>query len=302
MPPGSGRKLCPEWLEVTKTQNQNKVMCKHCGTEISSKIERIRGHLNKCNAHSASVSRSFVDFELNEDDAPTTSAKSVGNSTVENDSTTVTLPYNKPKRQRTMSHFTVITTDNQKSDLDLKIAKFFYGNNIAFNAANSVEYKDMIMTLRPGYSGPSSSALAGNLLDEFSVDVDNSIKKQLEEISSVTLLLDGWSNVQNDPVIATCIHTGSTSFFINAVDGGCNKKTSEYCAEIAIEAIHHCNTIFGIEVFSICTDNENKMIKTREIVKEKYPNMITYGCSALYLNLLEQEISNKDVPISNKDM
>lgn len=82
------------------------------------------------------------------------------NSTVENDSTTVTVPCNKHKRQRTMSHFTVITTQSQKSNLDLNIAKVFYGNNIAFNAANSVEYKDMIMTLRPGYSGPSSSALA----------------------------------------------------------------------------------------------------------------------------------------------
>lgn len=65
----------------------------------------------------------------------------------------------------------------------------------------------MILTLRPGYSGPSSNDLGGKLLDAVSDDVDESIKKQLEENTSITLLLDGWSNVKNDPVIATCIHS-----------------------------------------------------------------------------------------------
>lgn len=74
MPAGSGRKVCPKWLEVKKIQEEsNKVKCNHCGTKISAKIERIRSHLNKCNKHFAS--RSFNSLELDED-APTTSERS----------------------------------------------------------------------------------------------------------------------------------------------------------------------------------------------------------------------------------
>lgn len=183
MPAGSGRKVCSEWLEVTKLPDEsNKVQCNHCGTKISSKIERIRSHLNKCNK--VPLSRSFVSTELDED-APSNHSRNADRE-VE-----VTFEGNsrneKPcaKRQRTMKDFTVITTDNQKSNLDLKVANFFYGNNIAFNAAKSTEYKDMMMTLRPGYSGPSSSDLGGKLLDTVS---DDMVWTKASEKSSMKIL------------------------------------------------------------------------------------------------------------------
>lgn len=43
-----GRKIALEWSEVLKIDNDSKCKCKHCNELISAKIERIRGHLNKC--------------------------------------------------------------------------------------------------------------------------------------------------------------------------------------------------------------------------------------------------------------
>lgn len=50
MPFGSGRKGAPEWAEMLQDENEkkNKVICKHCNSEVSAKIERIRVHLHKC--------------------------------------------------------------------------------------------------------------------------------------------------------------------------------------------------------------------------------------------------------------
>ena len=48
-----------------------------------------------------------------------------------------------------------------------------------------------------------------------------------------------------------------------------NKKTTTYCSQIATENIHFCQEKFGINVFAICTDNESKMVKMREILKQK---------------------------------
>jgi hypothetical protein len=33
----------------------------------------------------------------------------------------------------------------------------------------------------------------------------------------------------------------------------------------------------------------------KEILKETYPNLITYGCSAHYLNLVEKEVTPKAI-------
>lgn len=45
--PGCCRKRTNEWSEVTKVEGSNKAICKHCSTEISAKIERIKTHLTK---------------------------------------------------------------------------------------------------------------------------------------------------------------------------------------------------------------------------------------------------------------
>nr|XP_047134881.1 uncharacterized protein LOC124812377 isoform X2 [Hydra vulgaris] len=37
------------------------------------------------------------------------------------------------------------------------------------------------------------------------------------------------------------------------------------------------------------------MKKMRDSIKETYPNLLTYGCSAHYLNLLEKEVTHPDV-------
>ena len=52
---------------------------------------------------------------------------------------------------------------------------------------------------------------------------------------------------------------------------------------------------FGEKVFAICTDNKNKMVKMRKILQKNNPDLITYGFSAHYVNLLENDISSNTV-------
>lgn len=146
MPPGSGRKESPEWMEVSKIEGDpRKVTCNHCGDQISAKIERIRAHLNKCTKKVVSnTSTSFVQACNEVEDVQLQTDHNTG------------CDEPKFKRQRTMSEFAIKTTERQKSILDLKVAKFFYANNIAFNAANSKEYKEMLEALRPWLFRPQS--------------------------------------------------------------------------------------------------------------------------------------------------
>lgn len=54
------------------------------------------------------------------------------------------------------------------------------------------------------------------------------------------MIQDGWSNVHNNPVIATCLHNGSKAFFVHTDNPGSNKKTSEYCTNLAEREIDYC--------------------------------------------------------------
>lgn len=47
-----------------------------------------------------------------------------------------------------------------------------------------------------------------------------------------------------------------------------------------------------LQVFAICTDNENKMKRMREILLQNSPKLLTYGCSAHYMNLAEKELGS----------
>ena len=277
MPAGSGRKVAPEWNEFTRSQDKSR--CKHCGIEVSSKIERLRVHLKKC-AHYVAVTSS-------EDDPPTKKL-----CTEESDD--VTAPSCSQTKQSSMEEYTIKTSDAQKHGLDRLVANFFYANNIPFNAANSTAYKHMMQGLRPGYEGPTAKAIGSHLLDHAADAVDNSLRSGLTN-ATLTLVQDGWSNVKNDAIIGSSIHTGTASYLLEAVEAGPNKKTAEFCAQKATESIQRCRDKLGLDVFAVCTDNENKMKCMKELLKQEFPQLITVGCSAHYMNLVEKEVTPNTV-------
>lgn len=41
----------------------------------------------------------------------------------------------------------------------------------------------------------------------------------------------------------------------------------------------------------MCADNENKMVKVKELLGNKYPKLITHGFSSHHLNLLEKVVT-----------
>ena len=48
-----------------------------------------------------------------------------------------------------------------------------------------------------------------------------------------------------------------------------------------------------LQVFAACTDNENKMVKMKASLREKYPKMMIYECSTHLMNLFKKDASPK---------
>ncbi|KAI8794142.1 Transposase [Biomphalaria glabrata] len=280
---GRGRKNAAEWAEMIKDPDTGKVICKYCQTPVSAKIERIRVHLKKCNQKQSFSGPNPIEMEILETIYGGTSASP----------NVVQLPPKKKKMK--LADFSNATTEHQKKQLDVFVAKFFYANNIPFNVANSKEFKAMIEVLRPGYAGPEASNLSGPLIETVAEEIDTNTKMKLQEYNSVTLLQYGWSHLRNDPFIATGMHTGQYDFLLNATDCPPGKKTSEYCTESLESAIQLCLDKYGKTVFAVCIDSEKRMNKTMHFLNEKtgLPELLTYCCSAHFINLLGEDISPK---------
>ena len=83
------------------------------------------------------------------------------------------------------------------------------------------------------------------------------MKQQLDGKDAV-LMQDGWSDIQNHPVIATSPYEDSKTYFLSAIETIKNKKTAQYCTDLAEEAISQANEDYGCNVVGIVTDKKRK--------------------------------------------
>lgn len=135
--------------------------------------------------------------------------------------------------------------------------------------------------MRPGYKPPTRNALATELLDTVSLEVNNNfIAKYSESNRPLTLITDGWSNVKNNPIMAVSIQSGVTSFLLNISECGAERKTAEYCFQIVKGSIENIQTEFSGDIFAVLTNNENKMRSLRTKIENYNPKILTYGCNS----------------------
>ena len=73
------------------------------------------------------------------------------------------------------------------------------------------------------------------------------------------------------------------------------KKNRNSDNQLIDKAITKIKTNFEKDVFAVMTDNEAKMKKMRELVVLHHPDILVYGCSAHYANLLEETVTNSDI-------
>ena len=149
----------------------------------------------------------------------------------------------------------VLKTDGQTSShLNTLVAKFFYGCNIPFSVVEHPLFKELLQHLRPGYQLPTIKSLADKLLNEVHDTLKTKMKGDLEG-KTVTLVEDGWSNIHNEPVIATCLQADERAYFFDAVETKTMSKTADNCAKLCKENIIKAEQDYGCSVRSVVTDN-----------------------------------------------
>ena len=112
---------------------------------------------------------------------------------------------------------------------------------------------------------------------------------------NVFMMLDGWSNIHNEPVICVSVTTSDgDSYLTETVDTSGHAHTAEYLQEVATSAVISTEQRYGCRVGTFVTDNGSNMVKMRrQVASDSHDtdtNIISYGCSAHYLNLLAKDV------------
>ena len=104
-------------------------------------------------------------------------------------------------------------------------------------------------TARPGYSPPTRKNLGGELLDQVHEEVEESLYSQLNDCDcTLTLFMDGWSSVKNDPILASSVHTGKGTFLLQAMDSGAEKKLQNTVQRLCL----HLSRKLKTSIINVC--------------------------------------------------
>ena len=269
----SGRKLNPVWLYFEKIATPGKAGCravrKNCQKEIQGLVSRVRQHHIYCVDETA-----IVDAELNEN----------GKRHVAPDSA-------QPKKKaKEMAHFVIKTTAYEKAAIDEQIARLVYATNSPFTFVEHPEFLKLKKMMRPGYTLPTRYAVSDALLNKAHGSLENDCRAELEG-QTVSMALDGWSSIHNEPVVCVSVTTtDGKNYLTETVDTSGEKHTAQYLQELAFSAVRSAENRYGIHVASFVTDNASNMVKMRRELAAESGDIIAYGCSAHYLNLLTKDV------------
>lgn len=197
---------------------------------------------------------------------------------------------------RTLEGYVHKTNSMQKRALDEQVAKFIFASNTSFRTVEHTEFLRMVGMLRPGYIPPSRNEVAGVLLDKIHEEEMAKCSKILND-QTVSLSLDGWSNVHNEPIICVTVTTENGEIYVvDSLDTSGYPHTAEYLVSVAKSSITKCENVFACAVRSVVTDNAANVTSMRsELQKDDAYDVLTYGCSAHLLNLLSQDLNIPNV-------
>ena len=115
----------------------------------------------------------------------------------------------------------------------------YFATTTSFRSVENLHFKILMEMLRPGYFPHSKSDLSGNLLNKVhQLEMENcydDLKNQ-----TVCMSLDGWSNVNNQPIVCICVTTiMGNVHLVDIIDTSGTPHTGENLTDLAITAIRN---------------------------------------------------------------
>jgi hypothetical protein len=293
-----------EWQHVTIVEESSKgikVKCVYCSKIFVGGALRIRNHLAgdykssdtiKCSAAPVSVADSFKRRNEEKEVVAKKKQKQLQLDVATNSSVSSMHAIPATATQATVPGLFASQLGGKEA-ADRALARLFYANAIPFNVSDSKYYKEAIKAVAacgPTYVPPGRKAIGTTLLDkELAV-----AKQQVEEAKKkftgqgVTLVSDGWTSVQNRPIINFLMVSSEGATFLTSVDTSGQEKNADFIEKLLEERI---NEIGQDKIVQVVMDSAASCVAAGKILMKKFPSILSSPCAAHCLDLLLEDIA-----------
>ena len=186
--------------------------CKTCGFEVVNNAARMEKHMRDCR---------------NVDDDDDIQEQSTSSAT-----TTSSAPPAPKKRQTALN--VISTNPTRQHESDILVTRYFIATNTPFNAASNKHLAKLVQFLRPGTTVPDRRRIGGELLDEIYSSEQTKVKRMVSG-SNVTLAIDGWSTLTNEPVLGVSFYHCGKCYLVNTMSTIGESHTTEYLVQVTRE-------------------------------------------------------------------
>ena len=273
-------KVWKHW-KVTETESNNKkhpsVTCNYCSKTFErGTAKRMQEHLNNnCPRAPDSAKTSQQTSEIsNITEAPQSSTSFTAKQ------------QNKRLKNAKIENFMDSISEEEQDTLEILLAQALFAAGVPFSFLENEYVIQFFQRLRPAFKLPNRKKLANELLNDVFDEVKAECNEQILQANSLTMISDGWSNINRESVQNFIICTPKPLFF-DAIYSGEESHTAKWIADKIIEQMNNV----GIDKFSaVITDTASVMKAAWRIIEDKYPNIICLGCNSHIINLLKGDI------------
>eukprot|EP01018_Ginkgo_biloba_P004216 Gb_09014 [translate_table: standard] len=175
-----------------------------------------------------------------------------GSIQAEVDSSTTLLEYMTRKRPPTIQSFFEI---ENKGEVELSIVRFFYGNGISFNVARSPYYGEMVKAIigaSSGYKPLGFEKLHTTLVDKEKPRIKEEVVplKHAWSIDGCSIIMDGWTNIRNYPLVNIIVSSTLGPYFLRAIDCSRKEKNTFFLRDALSDAIEEVGVSNVVQVIT----------------------------------------------------
>eukprot|EP01018_Ginkgo_biloba_P005049 Gb_06334 [translate_table: standard] len=183
-----------------------------------------------------------------------------------------------------------------RGEVDLAIARFFYANGISFNVARSPYYGELVKVIigaLRGYKPLGFEKLRTTLVDKEKACVEEEVAplKHAWSINGCSIVMDGWTNIRNRPLVNIIVSSTLGPYFLRAIDCSRKEKNTFFLRDALSDAIEEVGVS---NVVQVITDVAPVCKVVGLLVQKKYRHIFWTPCCLHALNNALKDIGKFD--------
>ncbi|KAG4935424.1 hypothetical protein JHK82_049727 [Glycine max] len=276
----------PLWTYVTKVKSvagggNYEIKCNICDFTFNGSYTRVRAHLLKMTGKGVRVCQKV------------TVAKLIDLKKIDNEATLRVESLGVDPKKRKASSVENAFNLQARETPDHEIARMFYSSGLPFHLARNPHYRKAFAYAAnnqiSGYQPPGYNKLRTTLLQNERRHVENLLQpiKNAWSQKGVSIVSDGWSDLQRRSLINFMVVTESGPMFLKAIDCSNEIKDKDFIAKHMREVIME---VGHSNVVRIVMDNAAVCKVAGLIIEAEFPSIYWTSCVVHTLNLALKNI------------